>query len=223
MKRIGVLLPTSGYASDEIERRRGLFGAHLPPDCDIEFLVPAGSPEFLDLARHFDEAIGAAGTLLRTLSPDRFAAVILAGALDPGLSAARAASPVPVVGPGEASMYLAWLVDRRLSIVTVDEHAVAAANQMLDALTLVPPVASIRSMEMPVRAIMNDFEAAGERLHRECGRAVQDDRAEVIYLGAMILGMLPTSHLLQEALGVPIFNPVSVSASTAAQLAQSSV
>jgi allantoin racemase len=219
VKRIGILLPTSGYGAGEIERRRGLFGAYLPPDFEIEFLVPADSPEFLDEAGHFDEAIGAAGALLRTLSPDRFAAIIFAGALDPGLAAAREASPVPVVGPGEASMYLAWLVGRRISIVTVDEHAVAAAHRMLDALALVPPLASIRSMEMPVRAIMSNLDAAEERLHLECARAVEDDGAEALFLGAMILGMLPTSDSLAKELGVPVINPVRVSASAAAELA----
>jgi allantoin racemase len=223
LKRIGMVLPTSGYAPAEINRRQRLIERYLPAGAEFRILVPPDSPEFLDEAHHFGEAISAAGALVQTLSPRDYGAVILAGALDPGLSAARSLSPVPVVGPGEASMFLAWQIGRPLSIVTVDEHAVAATGTMLDTLALAPPITSIRSLQMPVRTVMQDFEAAGARLRDACTKAVREDGAQAIFLGAMILGMLPISDSLQGDLDVPVIDPVRVAVAMAVQLAQVSV
>lgn len=215
-----MLLPTSGYRSAEIDRRQQIVEDLLPPDISFEIVAPQGSPEFLDRSQHFGEAINAAATFLSALSPDRFDAVILAGALDPGLAGARAVSPVPVVGPGETSMFLAAILGRRLSIVTVDRYAVDATHAMLTALPRHPEIASIRSMDLPVREVMNDFEIAGDRLRAVCETAVREDGAEAVFLGAMILGMLPITPSLHEILGVHVINPLHTAVAAAVQLAR---
>lgn len=217
-----MLLPTSGYNYLEIQRRQDLISSWLPAGFAIELIGSRHSPEFLDEAHHFDDAVAEAGSLLSSLTPEKFAVVIEGGALDPGLDQARAASPVPVVGPGEASMYIASILNRPISIVTVDEHAVAAAERMLAILPMAPPVASIRSIETPVREVMKDFDRAEARIQQSAERAIADDGAEAIFLGAMILGMLPASDAFRAKLGVPVFNPVRIAVAAAVQLAQAS-
>jgi allantoin racemase len=215
-----MLLPTSGYSQPEIQRRQDLIGSWLPVGFAIELIGSPKSPEFLDEAHHFDDAVAEAGALLSSLTPEEFAVVIEGGALDPGLDKARAASPVPVVGPGEASMYVASILNRPTSIITVDEHAVAAAERMLAILPMAPPISSIRSIETPVREVMKDFGRAEARILHSAERAIADDGAEAIFLGAMILGMLPASGTFRERLGVPVFNPVRIAVAAAVQLAQ---
>ena len=217
MRKIGIALPISGLSREEVERRRQVVLALLPGDVEVELLASRAGPAFLDAQHHFSEAVDAAVALFSTIDPREFAVVVSAGALDPGLARARESCSVPVIGPGEASMYLGWVIGRRLSIVTVDRHAVVATNEFLDQVTLKPPIASIRSMETPVRRIVDDLHYGRTRLVEECASAVRDDGARALYLGSMTLGTLGVTDELQRTLGVPVIDPIRVGVGAAVQ------
>ena len=217
MSKIGIALPISGLSSQELERRRQVVMALLPGGVDVELLASRAAPAFLDAQHHFSEAVNAAVEFFSTIDPREFAVVVSAGALDPGLARARTACRVPVIGPGEASMYLGWVIGRRLSIVTVDRHAVVATNEFLEHVPLKPPIASVRSMETPVRRIVDDLEHGRTRLLEECASAVRDDGARALYLGSMTLGTLAVTDELQRTLGVPVIDPIRVGVGAAVQ------
>ena len=220
MTRIAVALPISGMSQAERERRAAYIGSLVPDGVDFELLTSPTSPKFLDASEHFGDAVDAAVDFFAGLDAANYAVAISAGALDPGLDRLRTASPIPVIGPGEASLYVASVVGRRLSVVTVDEFAVAATQQFLDAVRNKPPIASVRSMEMPVREILEDLPRGRARLVDGCRRAVNEDGAEALYLGSMTLGTLGVAEELQEALGVSVFNPWPISVAVAAQCLQ---
>ena len=211
-------LPISGMSDAERARREGYIRGLLPAGVDIDLLISPGAPKFLDQRGHFGDAVQAATEFFATVDSAAYGVVIEAGALDPGLAQLRSVCPVPVIGPGEASMYLASIVGLRLSVVTVDEHAVAATEQFLAEVPAKPPIASIRSMESPVRGILDDLESGRQRLIEECGRAVADDGAEALYLGSMTLGTLGVAENLQQALGVPVFNPFPIAVGAAVEV-----
>lgn len=216
--RIGYCVATHGYRPEEHARRLALARPWIPENADVEIVVIEGGPEYLDRAHDFDTAVSAAVNLLQGLDPARFDVLIAAGAIDPGLALIRESSPVPVVGPGEASMYLASLIGRPLSIVTVDEHAIANSHVMLDRLKIKPPIASVRGIDMPVRQIVQDLDRARDRLVTACLEAVRQDGAEVIYLGAMTLGTLGVEDRIREEAGVRVINPIEVAFATATQV-----
>lgn len=217
MRKIAVVLPISGLGADELSRREQVVRAHLPSDIGAEILTSPASPKFLDAQHNFGEAVDAAVEFFRSIDPREFAVVVSAGALDPGLVRARAACPVPVIGPGEASMYLASIFGRPLSVVTVDEFAVVATHQFLAEVAIKPPIASVRSMDLPVRRMVDDLALGRETLLRECGLAVSDDGAEALFLGSMTLGTLGVTESLQQSLGVPVFDPMRIAINVAAQ------
>jgi allantoin racemase len=220
MAIIGLMLPTSGYTQDYLDQRTALAEARVPAGADIEFQmsVPPGAPEFLDRGEHFGQAIGAAGSFVSGIEAD---VIVASGAIDPGLAAVREAVSVPVVGPGEAAMYLGHVIGKPLTVVTVDEFAVARTKMFLDAVTTKPPIASIRSIEIPVRQAMKDFEPVRDALRRECKAAVDEDGAEQIYLGCMIFGTMDIAEPLRQLLGVPVIDPFAVSTDCAIDIAMS--
>jgi Asp/Glu/hydantoin racemase len=217
MSKIAVAVPISGLGADELSRRAQLVRAHLPPDIEAEIVTSPAAPKFLDAQQHFGDAVDAAVEFFANIDPGEFALVVSAGALDPGLARARVACPVPVIGPGEASLYLASIFGRPLSVVTVDEFAVVATHEWLAEVAVKPPIASVRSMDLPVRVMVQDLERGRETLVRQCELAVSEDGAEALYLGSMTLGTLGVADGLRRSLGVPVFDPMRIAMSAAAQ------
>lgn len=221
MPVIALLLPTSGYSQDYLDLRMRLARSRVPAGAEVEFrmAVPPDAPEFLDRGEDFGRAIGAAGAFVRGVAADGADVIVASGAIDPGLAAVREAVSVPVVGPGEAAMYAGSVIGKPLTLVTVDEHAVANAKKFLDRVPAKPPITSIRSIEIPVRQAMKDFEPVREALRRECRLAVEEDGAEQIYLGCMIFGAMDIAEPLRQMLGVPVLDPFALSTDLAIQLA----
>lgn len=218
MTTIGFINASSGFTDQERALRTGLYAQFLPDDIEVKVEGIPDSPEFFDEAEHFVQALTAAKAYFSSLSPDRFDVVVWAGAIDPGLAEARALAPVPIVGPGEASMYLAAINGRPLSIVTVDQHAVPVSHAMLSRLVIKPPIASVRHIGVPVRQLVQDRSVGAGAVEREARRAVEEDGAEAIYLGSMTLGTLGVDDMLREKLGVAVFNPMRIAANAAMQL-----
>lgn len=217
MTTVGFINGSSGFTEEERALRAGMYGEFLPGvDVRVEGIPDA--PAFFDEGKHFGEALSAAERYFSSLDADRFDVIVWAGAIDPGLSEVRALSPVPVVGPGEASMSLAAINGRPLSIVTVDEHAVPVSHAMLSRLVAKPPIASVRHIGVPVRTLVNNRPRGIAAMLEEARRAVDEDGAESIYLGSMTLGTLGVDDRLRSDLGVAVFNPLRIAATTAMQL-----
>jgi allantoin racemase len=210
MPHLAYFIPTSGFSAIEKERRLAFMRQYLAPTFTIDFLTLSGTPEFLDRAMDFDLAIDAARRAIGSVGPDTCDAIVSGGAIDPGIPEIRSAARVPLIAPGEISLFLARLLGRRLSIVTVDEHAVARAYEMVSRLEARPEVVSIRSMATPVRTIVGDLDTGRRALVREVEAAVRQDGADVIYLGAMTLGTLGVTQQLRDALNVPVIDPLPV-------------
>jgi allantoin racemase len=217
MRRIGYYAPISGFSEAELARRRAIIARFVPSDVEVELVASAGAPTFIDQRADFGSAVSAASSFLASVDPTKYDVLISAGAIDPGLDKLRAASPLPLIGPGEAAMYVASIIGARLSIVTLDEWAVEVARTLIETLEVKPPIASIRGIDMPARQIVDDLEAARAATMREARNAVRDDGAAAIYLGAMTLGTLDVDVPLRRELVVPVLNPVQIAFGTAVQ------
>jgi allantoin racemase len=191
-----------------------LLEAMLPSGIHLEAVSLPG-PEFLDRAEHFDQAIAAAAEWAATIPAGRYDVLVSAGALDPGLPQLRQLAPVPVVGPGEASLFIGFVLNRPLAIVTVDEYAVAKTHDFVRQTAVKPEIISIRSIDFPVRRIVSDLDGGRAALRREARQAVTADGAQSIMLGAMTLGTLGIAQDIREELGVPVINPLEAALSAA--------
>jgi allantoin racemase len=217
MQKIGYCVAIGGLNEEEQERRRAVIKQWTPQDVEVELVVVSGGPAFLDQRSDFGAAVSATASFLAKVDPQRYGVLVSAGAIDPGLATFRAQTSIPVVGPGESAMFIGAVMAMPLSIVTVDEHAVAVSEELLDRLTVKPPIASVRSIEMPVRRIVSDLSGAREAVLRQARRAVSEDGAKVIYLGAMTLGTLGLDDEIRAELRVAVLNPIQVALATAVQ------
>ncbi len=221
MKQIVYFVSLSGMADQERKRREAVMQQFLPEGFQIRISTLPTGPEFLDSHDDFDKAIATTGKHFETFDPKDVDVVILGGALDPGLPQVRKVAKVPVVGPMESSLFIASIAAKPISVVTVDEYAVAATWRGAEQTAVKPEILSVRSMETPVRTIVGDLEAGRTALRRECTAAVREDGAQGIMLGAMTLPTLGLTETLRAELGVPIYDPLRLAINAAVECARS--
>ena len=145
-------------------------------------------------------------------------AVYLACFGDPGLSALKELSPVPVVGMAEAACREAARSGRRFSIVTGGVLWKAMLQEYVVGLGLAPQLASIRVIEPTGDQIAKNPDAALDALASACWACASEDGAEIVILGGAALAGLASR--LQRRVPVPVLCSVEVGTRTAIQEAR---
>lgn len=148
-------------------------------------------------------------------------AVIIDCMADPGLYAARELVSIPVVGPAQASMYLAALLGHRFSVLTILENDIAMVEDQVARYGLPSKLASVRVINIPVLALHDDVEATVQALITIGEQAVREDGAHVLIPGCTGLAGLASriqAALAERGCEVPVLDPPSVAMKLAESL-----
>ena len=115
--KIQVIVP---ILEREYDRPKKLFTAAVGPGCEIGVVFIEAGPASIE--SEFDEALAAPEVIARVFEAEQagFAAVVVDCFGDPGVKAARELVNIPIVGAGEAAMYLAASLGHKFSILAVD-------------------------------------------------------------------------------------------------------
>ncbi|OIK14471.1 Asp/Glu/hydantoin racemase [Bacillus sp. MUM 116] len=126
---------------------------------------------------------------------------------DPGLLGIKEMLNVPVVGMTEAALASACLLGQRFSIIAISSRIKAWYQETVERSHLTTRLASIRSLNDPLRDIGAVQEDHSEQLKELAKEAVEKDGADVIILaGAPLAGLART---LEGQLSVPVVDGVS--------------
>lgn len=177
------------------------------PGTEIRADQPVDGP--VSIEGPYDAAFAVPGML------GRIEAAIAAGADahviacfdDTGLDAARALSPKPVIGIGEAAFHAASFVGERFGVVTTLARSIATIEANLTRYGLASRCARVRAAEVPVLALEEAGSEACDRISAEIARAVVEDRAEAIVLGCA--GMTDLARRLERIHRVPVVDGVA--------------
>jgi len=134
-------------------------------------------------------------------------AVIIAAFGDPGVPGIREVLDVPVVGMTEAALASVSLLGNRFSIVAISRRITAWYRESVEQNGLIGRLASIRSLDQPLRdigAVQSDHAA---RLRELCTAVVEEDGADAIILGGAPLAGLARS--IAGEIPVPVVDGVS--------------
>ncbi|AFK64079.1 Asp/Glu/hydantoin racemase [Advenella kashmirensis WT001] len=144
-------------------------------------------------------------------------AVIIAAFGDPGIDGLREAMNIPVVGLTEAALASACLLGQRFSIIAISPRITAWYRECVERNGLISRLASIRSLEEPLRDIGTVQTDHAERLVQLCEAAIEHDRADVIILaGAPLAGL---ARQVKDRIPVPVVDGVSSAVCHAQSLA----
>ncbi|MDL2210129.1 aspartate/glutamate racemase family protein [Desulfovibrio sp. OttesenSCG-928-O18] len=133
--------------------------------------------------------------------------LVIAAFGDPGLMGIKELLPVPVVGMTEAALASACLLGQRFSIIAISSRIKAWYGECVERSHLSTRLASIRSLEKPLRDIGAVQEDHTETLKELAVKAVEEDGADVIILaGAPLAGL---ARAVKDDLPVPVVDGVS--------------
>ena len=154
----------------------------------------------------YDELLAAPWILekVKTAEAEGFDAIIIDCMGDPALYAARELAKIPIIGPGEASMALAYIVSHKFSVLTVLQRVIPRFKNKIRMYGFNKKLASVRSIEIPVLELEKEEETKAALLV-EGKRAIEDDGADTIILGCT--GMIGMAKGLQDSLGIPVIDP----------------
>lgn len=194
---------TSQSVSDLIgaEARRA-----ASPGTQIEVMTAAFGVAYIET--RFESLIGAYATAeLAAAHQSEYDALVIAAFGDPGIAGLREALDVPVVGMTEGALMSACLLGSRFSIIAISRRITAWYRECVQANGLIDRLASIRSLDQPLRdvgAVQQDHEA---RLRELALQAVEEDGADVIVLaGAPLAGL---ARAIRADIPVPLVDGVS--------------
>ena len=196
------------YSSD---RPQKIFTDALGPACRLSVVNLENGPASIE--NELDEALAAPEVIGLTGQAGQAgcAAVVVDCFGDPGVKAAREMVNIPVVGAGEAAMYLTASLGHRFSIMAVDRGLLALFENNCMTLGLGGKLASIRFVDVPVLALHQNEAGVLTRLVTESVKAIAVDGAHCITLGCT--GMTGMAHRLQATLHergyhVPVIEPM---------------
>ncbi len=125
---------------------------------------------------------------------------------DTGLEKARALTPKPVLGIGEAAMRAAGAGGRAFSVVTTLSVSVPVIEENVRAYGLDAACRRVRASEVPVLALEEPGSAARETVAAEIAAALTEDRPEAIVLGCA--GMADLAEEFAGRFGLPVLDGV---------------
>ena len=190
--------------SERANERRKLF--QVSPSTEIEFVSIEKGPTSVEC--RYDEMLAVPQIVkkIKEAEENGCDAAIVNGFVDLGVRAGRELVDIPVVGPGESSMYMASSICDRFSIVTMVRSFVPLVERNAMECGMVGKLASVRAIEVPVLELRSDFTKTVSALAEAGRKAVELDGAQAVILGCT--GMTGMATEVRKHLEVDVVDPL---------------
>ena len=161
-------------------------------------LSTPGAPNFIDTFEEMSQSAPGMVELIRQYE-DTADAFVLACACDPNLKLLREVSKKPVIGIGEASMYMAAMLGNSFAILQTDQYSIPNKKNLVYEYHMERYAACVRLADPREKDIFQRYLIAAQK-------AIREDGAEVIILGCA--GLCTLAEQLSQTLGVPVLDGV---------------
>jgi len=136
---------------------------------------------------------------------------------DGAIKAAASLMDIPVIGPGETSMYLAKMMGARFAIIDSGTNSVPGTESQIDALKIRSSAIDykpVRHLTLDAAVFSNclsgDYDPVIENF-REIAQNCIKDGADVLIVGCGLFSPALTVRNIRDIDGVPIIDPMQVS------------
>lgn len=191
----------------EVARRGRLLQQYAAPGTEVGIDdVPEGPASIESM---YEEYLSIPATVRRAVELEEagWDALILGCYGDPGLDAFRELLSIPIIGPGEATAFMAASLGHRFSIITITDSVIAMTERQIRNTGVGEKLASVRAVNIPVLELHHDRERTIEATIEAGRMAITQDRADTLILGCMSMGFLEVAEAAAPELGVPVLNP----------------
>jgi allantoin racemase len=212
------LIPGDGMPEDEMKRRSVAGNSIIRPGSMFHTEEVGEGP--LSIESSIEEYMSIGPMLERLLQireEDKYDAIIIGCAGDPGLVAAREMMDIPIIGPAESSYHLACMIADRFSVLTPLQAGVESEDRVrvrIREMGLEGRLASVEFVEMPIAEMWG---SAGDGVVKEMSAGVEKAKAKgagCLVLGCMSMAFKMADEAIQEP-AIPIVNPLKAAIKTA--------
>jgi len=190
----------------EMQRRLGLLQKWAADGTTVGIVDIENGP--MSIESHYEEYLSAPGAMERVREAEQagFDAAIVGCYGDPGVDGARELVRIPVVGPGEASMFMACMLGHKYGIVSVMESTVPTLDKLARLVGADAKYIGAMSVGIPVLELASDCERTFAAIV-EAGRSLVGRGADTLVLGCMSMAFIDISGEVEKALSIPVINP----------------
>jgi allantoin racemase len=203
------LLPGVGMSPEEQKRREGILNQIASSETKVQVRQVSEGPQSIENAVDEYQALPQVLKFVKA-HQDNYDGIILGCAGDAGMEGAREQSRIPIAGPGESSILLGTVGDKRFSMITVSLERAAVKRRLVREAGLdVNRLISSHSTGIPVKEMALDH----KRTQKALIKAMQDAKelgADVMLLGCMTVAFMEP-RLVKEAqqeVGLSVVNPI---------------
>jgi allantoin racemase len=180
--------------------------AFLSPGVTIETRTSAGGPASIESMWEEYLSVPPLMEMAVELEREGFDALIPGCFGDPGLDGLREIVSIPVVGVGSAGMFTAATLGHRFGVISPLDADYVAMENLVGHYGLTQKYAGVRGLNIPVLDLNSDRDATFRRAVEVGTQLIEQDRADVLVTGCGTLSFRAAE--LQEALGIPVVNPL---------------
>ncbi len=201
----------------EMQRRLGLLQRWAADGTTVGIVDIENGP--MSIESHWEEYLSAPGAIERVREAEQagFDAAIVGCYGDPGVDGARELVRIPVVGPGEASMFIACMLGHRYGIVSVMESTVPTLDRLARIVGADAKYCGAVSVGIPVLELARDREHTLGAIV-DAGKQLAARGVDTLVLGCMSMAFMDISGEVEKALAVPVINPAKAALAMAETL-----
>ncbi|KVG52161.1 hypothetical protein WJ33_10855 [Burkholderia ubonensis] len=223
MVKLRIISPHYTEESTEVEDLKTYIRLFKKDGLDISHTAIETGPASIEC--ELDQALATPGTIreVARAANEGIDVAVVACFGDPGVAASREVVRIPVLGPGQTSMYVASLLGHKFSVVTVVETVRPLIENLARQAAIIDKLASIRVINIPVMELGADVAVLNDALAREAAAAVREDHADAIVLGCTgFLGSAEavTAKLASQDIRVPVIDPLPATIAIARALSE---
>ncbi|MGC8699132.1 MAG: aspartate/glutamate racemase family protein [Candidatus Acidifodinimicrobium sp.] len=191
---------TSRYDKDDLQ----YLTRKARKETELEITSLSKGPEEITT---FESQVEICPEVLKILKEKEYDAAIINCFANPCIDAAKEVSEKPVVGPGEASLYLSLMLGDRISIISPVDKTIPQFSANVRKMGIENRISSIRSVRIPVEALADDLRLTKSAIVRTARECIENDGADVVVLGCT--GMAYVADEVREEIPVPVIEPLS--------------
>lgn len=150
-------------------------------------------------------------------------AVMIHGICDFGIEAARGAVDIPVVGLGSAVFHLACQLGERIGVVSKSDATIPEFTRRIQLMGCADRMTSMRPLNIDEQVLADRNRELKRRFTEIAKYQIEQEGAQVIVAGySAIFAVLPEGSRdeIEDILGVPVLDGVSVAIKTAQMLVE---
>jgi allantoin racemase len=207
--KICYLVPGIGLTPAEKARRQGILTTIAAHGTHVEVAQVADGPRSIENAIDEFKAMPHVLSFIIEHQAD-YDAFIIGCAGDTGLEGAREQSKKPVVGPGESTLLLGTVGDKRFSMITISDERARLKRRMVRETGLAEHrLVSSHALGIPVLELYKDPRRT-QAILIEMLTSAKAKGTEVMLLGCMSVAFMDPALLAEasDAAKLPLVNPI---------------